>query len=120
MNSKPSKVPNVCAELYTADPLNRRLRISWDHLPCHLQNGANIAHYIIHYNTTSGSEVESFLSNDHRGSTHCSVSGDGWQCFILIPKKQNEIYTFQVAAHNSNGDGQFSDPVYTMPGTQGI
>ena len=119
MNSEPSKVPNVCAEVDRNDHLNRELRISWDHLPCHLQNGANIAHYIIHYNTTSGREVETILTNDHGGiNTHCGLSGCSWQCFIL-PMYLNEIYTFQVAAHSSNGDGQLSDPVYTMPGIQG-
>ena len=111
INSKPSKVTSVCAEV---DPTDQgRLMNSWDHLPCHLQNGANIAHYIIHYNTTSGREVETILSTD---SKLCWTSGD--RC-VITTNLSNEIYTFQVAAHSSNGAGQLSDPVYAMLGNQG-
>ena len=116
MNSEPSKVPNVCAEVETMST-DQRLRISWDRLPCHLQNGANITHYIIRYSLTSGEEVGTIDNSGTDASCAYISSGDSWQCSIVA--EQNKMYTFQVAAHSNIGVGRFSDPVCAMLGTQG-
>ena len=89
--------------------------ISWDLLPCHLQNGADITGYIIQYSPTSDGEAKNISISDNRGD--CDVeSGGRYSC--LLPSSslftQRVPYSFQVAAVNSYGVGPFSDPVIGM------
>ena len=120
MNSIPSQILRVCAgpdrSYLTGDILN----ISWDPLPCHLQNGADITGYIIQYGPTSGGETQNVSSSSSRllcgqesgGLYKCLMSGR-----FFIPF---QAYTFQVAAINSYGVGPFSSPVKAMLNTQGM
>ena len=62
----PSQVSHVVAEMDTLNTPNSRLSISWDPLPCHLQNGADITDYIIQYNLTSTNETRSISTSDDR------------------------------------------------------
>ena len=71
-----SSTPKVCSgpDRSKSDPFGHRLNISWDPLPCHLQNGADITGY-----SPYSCSISSSLLND--GQTH----------------------TFQVAVRNRNG-----------------
>ena len=101
-------------ELTTANKQN----ISWDLLPCHLQNGADISGYIIQYNRTSGSAARNISSSDSR--VGCGVkSGGPYRCLLPSSLFTTEVpYSFQVAAVNSYGAGPFSGQVNsTINGT---
>ena len=118
MNSSPSKLLRVCVW----PTVQNKLNISWDLLPCHLQNGADITDYVIQYNRTFGGEAQNiYSSSSDNGVTCAKVSGGRYGC--LIPEAlfiSASSYTFQVAAINRYGDGPFSDPVNTEIGVQSI
>ena len=111
--SPPSKLSRVCIGPSTLleDQVQGRFNISWDPLPCHLQNGANIIGYIIQY-TQLSTGVAGRVSNRH-GSFLCGQeSGGPYSCRVAYTFfNSNQTYTFQVAARNNNGDGSFCDPI---------
>ena len=97
-----------------------RVNISWDYLPCYLQNGADISAYIIQY-TCSPNGVPSNISSSDSRLLCCQEPGGPYSCVVafslLIP---GVTYSFQVAAQITYGVGSFSDPVTTVYGSQGI
>ena len=96
---------------------NKR-NISWDLLPCHLQNGADITGYIIQYSPTSGGVAQNISSSDSR--VDCSVeSGGPYRCLLPYSLFATGVpYSFQVAAVNRYGAGPFSGQVNaTISGT---
>ena len=104
-------------------PVQSKLNIFWDLLPCHLQNGADITDYIIQYSRTSGGEARNISSLDNQ--LICEVDGGRYQqCLSLATVTMLFIYgtsyTFQVAAVNSNGVGPFSDPIISEIKVQSI
>ena len=88
--------------------------ISWDLLPCHLQNGADITGYIIQYSPTSGGEAQNISSSDSR--VNCGVeSGGPYRCSLHSSLFTLGVsYSYQVAAVNSYGVGPFSGQVIGM------
>ena len=115
MSSVPTRLHRVCAVVSPGS----RLKISWDLLPCHLQNGADITGYIIQYSSTSGGEAQN-VSNAQM--TCGQESGGPYRCLIagsllFIP---SQTYTFRVAAINSYGVGPFSGPVNASLSSQGM
>ena len=118
MNSIPSQLSRVCAGPDRSDSSGDKFNISWDPLPCHLQNGADITGYIIQYRLTSGGEAQNVSSAQ---MTCGQESGGLYNCLMrghfFIPF---QAYTFQVAAINSYGVGPFSSPVNAMLNTQGM
>ena len=114
MKSVPSQLSRVCAG---SDVFVGKVNISWDRLPCHLQNGADITGYIIQYSPTSGGEAQNVSSaqmicdQESGGPYRCLIAGS-----LFIP---TQTYTFQVAAINSYGVGPFSDPVDATQVSQG-
>ena len=111
-NSAPSQISRVFAELDRLDPRSR-FSIFWDPLPCHLQNGADITDYIIHYSlVTDGPGEARTISTANNQSVTCSQEPIGpYKCYMSSLFFTNERYTFQVAARNSFGVGPFSVPV---------
>ena len=96
-----------------------RVDISWDPLPCHLQNGANISGYIIHYTylpTGVGTCISSFdgrlICRQEPGGPYSCVAATS--LFIA-----GETYSFQVAAQSAYGVGSFSNPITIVYGSQG-
>ena len=124
--SPPPKLPRICVGLSTLpeDLPQGRVNISWDPLPCHLQNGADISGYTIQYSPLPNGEATT-ISNRH-GSFLCGQeSGGPYSCRVSSTLfRLNQMYSFQVAAQNSHGDGSFSDPVSVesipIPISQGI
>ena len=112
MKSPPSMLPRVCVGPSTS-PHQGAVNISWDPLPCHLQNGADVNGYIIQYTPLSTSMTTRITSS--RDDVNCSQEvGGPYSCVVnesssLISSYQS--YSFQVAAQNNNGDGSFSDPI---------
>ena len=110
----PSQVSHVVAEMDTLNTLNSRLSISWDPLPCHLQNGADITDYIIQYSLTSTNETRSISTSDDRLSCKQEPVGP-YGCYLTSSLLlEDQMYTFQVAAMNGYGVGPFNDPVKAM------
>ena len=104
-NSMPSQLQKVCV-----GQARSRLNISWDLLPCHLQNGADISDYIIQYHPTSRGEAENVSSTDER--VGCRQFGDHYSCLSASTFLTFEdSYTIQVAAINIFGIGAFSEVV---------
>ena len=104
-------------------PIQNKLNIIWDLLPCHLQNGADITGYIIQYSRTSGGETQNISSLDNQLT--CKGYGDHYQqCLSLTTVTMlftsGSSHTFQVAAVNSNGVGPFSDPIISEINVQSI
>ena len=88
-----------------------RLNISWDPLPCHLQNGADIIAYTIQY-TQLSTGVTATVSNHHTSFLCGQESGGPYTCRVAYKFfNRNQTYTFQIAARSNNGDGSFSDPI---------
>ena len=111
MRSAPSMLPRVCVGPSTSPHLGR-VNISWDPLPCHLQNGDAITSYIIRY-THLSTGVVSQITSFHR-SLQCSQEVGGlYSCVVTesLLISSNQSYNFQVSAQNNYGDGPFSDPI---------
>ena len=119
--SAPAQIIRVCAGPELLSTQQGRVNISWDVLPCHLTNGADISGYIIQYSRQSGDErnistldivlkeaCRPSYNYDHRYSCLLSESPR------LLQRGVN--YIFRVAARNGYGVGPFSDPVFGMIG----
>ena len=116
----PSKLQHVCVGILSND--HERLNISWEPLPCHLQNGADIKNYSIQYRRASDShnQVNTISSSD--GRLDCVQESNGpYRCVTKVVAdstglQQNQKYIFQVSAVNGHGFGPYSDPVSATPG----
>ena len=120
MRGPPSQLQRVCVGPPTSLQHQSRVNISWDPLPCHLQNGADVVGYIIQYFRLPNGVPSSISSFDGRllcrqepGGPYSCVT----QISFFIP---GVTYSFQVAAQNVYGIGSLSDPVTTVYGSQGI
>ena len=93
--------------------------ISWDPLPCHLQNGADIIDYTIQYTQLSTEVATNISSSDNK--LVCRQDSCGHYSCLPGPSvfMFGETYSFQVAAQNIYGLGSFSDPVFAEYGSQG-
>ena len=119
--SPPSMLSRVCAGPPTSleDQIQGQFNISWEPLPCHLQNGADIIDYIIQYTHLPNGEPINISSSDNRLECH-QDSGGHYSCvahFSLFTF--GETYSFQIAAQNIYGVGSFSNPVIAEYGSQG-
>ena len=121
--SSPSQLLRLCVGPPTSegDQTQGKVNISWDPLPCHLQNGNNVAGYIIRYTQLSmGAGVANTIVPNNK--LICSQeSGGPYSCLIaaeslFIPRM---TYSFQVAARNGFGVGSFSNSVIAVYGSQG-
>jgi hypothetical protein len=115
MRSAPAILPRVCVGTSTLPQYQGRVNISWDPLPCHLRNGADVTGYII-LHTRLSTGVTTRISSSHR-DVECSQEVGGlYSCVILaellIPS--NQTYSIQVAAQNNYGEGPFSDPINVL------
>ena len=111
--SLPSKLSRVCIGPSTLleDQRQGRFNISWDPLPCHLQNGTGISGYTIQYTRLSIS-IATTISNCHASLQCAQELGGPYSCQVTsVLFNSNEMYSFQVAARNKFGDGSFSDPI---------
>ena len=111
MRSPPSVLPRVCVGP-SSSPLLGRVNISWDPLPCHLQNGADIADdYTIQYTSLSPSVTRT--THDFHSEVQCSQEIGGLYSCVLAESLflSNQSYSFQVAVRNDYGEGSFSDPI---------
>ena len=90
VRSPPATLPSVCVGPSTSPQHQGRVNISWDPLPCHLQNGADVTSYTIQY-TRLSTGVAARISSFHRG-VNCSQAVDGlYSCVVaesLIPSDQ--------------------------------
>ena len=114
----PSQLPRVCVGPPTslADYTQGKLNISWDPLPCHLQNGADVTVYSIQYTELPDGGPNIIDSK----AECCQEPGGPYSCLaassFFIPRV---TYSFQVAARNSFGVGSFSNSVITVYDSQG-
>ena len=117
MRSPPSMILRVCVGPSHAGQSN----ISWDPLPCHLQNGADIIanDYIIQYTHLPTGEPTNVSSSDNKLECH-QDSGGHYSC---LPGPSvftfGQTYSFQVAARNIHGVGSFSTLLIARYGSQG-
>ena len=113
MRSPPGKFPRVCVGPSTSSQHQGRVNISWDPLPCHLQNRADVTSYTIQYTRLSTGVVTRISSSNRNVNCSQEVAIGGLHsCVVsesLIPS--NQAYSIQVAAVNNNGEGLFSNPV---------
>ena len=119
MRGPPSQLQRVCVGPSTTSQRPGRVNISWDPLPCHLQNGADVRDYIMQYiDMTTG--VATNISNSDR-RLHCRQEHDGpYLCLANASLFTSGVaYSFQVAPQSIRGIGPFSDPVTTVYGFQG-
>ena len=94
-----------------ADQIQGRFNISWDPLPCHLQNGADVSGYTIQY-TQLSTGLATNISNHHNYLLCDQESGGPYSCQVANSLfNPDQAYTFQVAANNNEGVGSFSDPI---------
>ena len=88
-----------------------RVNISWELLPCHLQNGADITSYAILYTPKSTGVATRFPSSSRY--VECSQEfGVLYSCmvaYLFIPNDQS--FSVQVDAQNNYGAGSFSNPI---------
>ena len=119
MSGPPSQLQRVCVGPSTSPQHEDRVNISWDPLPCHLQNGADISLYTIQYTRLTTGAPTNISSSDRRLECHRG-SGGPYSCVVNATLFMlGETYSFQVAAQNIHGVGSFSDPVTTVYGSQG-
>ena len=117
----PSQLPRVCVGRPTslADQTQGKVNISWDPLPSHLQNGADVTVYNIRYTRLPGGESNIIFSTNSKVECHKEPSGP-YSCLaassFFIP---HVTYSFQVAAQNSFGVGSFSNSVIILYGSNG-
>ena len=97
-----------------ADRAQGRVNISWDPLPCHLQNGADVTDrdYIIQYTRLTTGEPRNISVSDTRVD-YLQESGGPYSCVVApgLHFTSGVTYSFQVAAQNIYGVGSFSNPV---------
>ena len=97
-----------------ADRTQGKVNISWDPLPCHLQNGADIIdrNYIIQF-TRLPTGVPRNISVSDTGVDCLQESGGPHSCVIANSKRftSGVTYSFLVAAQSIYGVGSFSSPV---------
>ena len=119
MGGPPSQLKRVCVGPPTSPQHQGRVNISWDPLPCHLQNGADISGYIIQYTHLPNGASTNISSSG--GRVICRQEPDGpYSCVARASLFiAGVVYSFQVAIKNSHGVGSFSDPVTTVYGSQG-
>ena len=117
----PSQLPRVCVGRPTSlgDQTQGKVNISWDPLPCHLQNDADVTVYKIRYTRLPAGEPNIIVSTDRRVECR-QESGGPYSCLAVasffIP---HVTYSFQVAAQNSFGVGSLSNSVITVYRSQG-
>ena len=111
MRSPPSMLPRVCVGPSISPQYLGRVNISWDPLPCHLQNGADIFDYIIQYTPLSTGMTTRITSSN--GGVGCSQEvGGPYSCLVAESLlHSHNSYSIRIAALNNNGDGSFSDPI---------
>ena len=106
-----------------ADRAQGRFNISWDPLPCHLQNGADITDtdYIIQY-TSLTTGIPRNISVSDTGVDCLQESGGPYSCVVATGWRfiSRVTYSFQVAAQNIYGVGSFSNPVIAVHHPLGI
>ena len=111
MRSPPATLPRVCVGPSTSPQHQGRVNISWDPLPCHLQNGADISFYIMQYIRLPNS-VAIKITRSHHGVNCNQEVGGLYSCVVAESRiPNNQAYSFQVAAVNNYGEGSFSDPI---------
>ena len=111
MRSPPAILPRVCVGPSTSPQHQGRVNISWDPLPCHLQNGADVTSYIIQY-THLSTNVTTRITR-YQNSVNCRQEVGGlYSCVVAesLILSNLQSYSIQVAAVNNNGEGSFSDP----------
>ena len=117
MRGRPSQLQRVCVGQSSLQQIQDQINISWDPLPCHLQNGANISRYIIQdTHLASGTSRNISSHSDSRLECH-QVPGGPYSCEAdasLFITRPGETYRFQVAAQNVHGIGPFSIPIIFM------
>ena len=113
-NTAPLQLLRVCVGPDSSS--QGRVNISWDPLPCHLQNGADITGYILQYSPTSGGEVQNISSSDRDNRVDCGIeSGGPYRCLLYFALSTTEVsYSFQVAAVNRYGASPFSGQAIGM------
>ena len=115
----PSQLQRVCVGSPTslANQVQDRLNISWDPLPCRLQNGADIS-YIIQYTRLESVTPMNISSSPADRRLQCHQVADGpYSCLAdasLFVTSPGETYRFQVAARSVRGVGPFSNLVTFM------
>ena len=108
----------VCVGPSTTSRYRDRVNISWDPLPCHLQNGFDVSYIIQYTNLSTG--VETNISTERRQLCRQEPGGP-YSCLLAASLFIPDVtYSFKVAAQSVRGVGPFSDPVdYTVTGSQG-
>ena len=120
MTGPPSRLSRVCVGPPTS--INHRnegrVNISWDPLPCHLQNGVDVS-YIIQYTNLATGIATNISSSDSRLDCRQEPGGP-FSCLATASLFRTGVaYSFQVAAQSVRGVGSFSDPVTSLYGSQG-
>ena len=106
-----SQLLRVCVGPPSSPAYQGRVNISWDPLPCHLQNGADVTGYIIQYIHLSTGEATNISSSSTRLICRQETGGP-YSC--VVPASSfivNVAYNFRVAARNNFGVSSFSNPV---------
>ena len=109
--ASPLQLLRVCVGPPSSLAYRGRVNISWDPLPCHLQNGADIIGYVIQYTRLLTGEATNISSSSTRLICR-QESGGPYSC--LAPASifiVDLAYSFCVAARNNFGVGSFSNPV---------
>ena len=111
--SAPSQLSRVCARRSEGG-----VNISWDALPCHRQNGADITSYVIRHSSSRSISTDINLSSSKSNLLRFYRSGANrydYQIPLSTFLDGVVTYTFQVSARNSHGLGPFSTSVkYTV------
>ena len=119
--ASPSQLLRVCVGPPTspADQTQGKLNISWDPLPCYLQNGADVRFYNIQYTQLPDGGPNIIVSTDSRVECR-QESGGPYSCLASSSFFISRVtYSIQVAARNSFGVGSFSNSVITVHGSKG-
>ena len=121
MRAPPSQLQRVCVGPGppTSPQHGGRVNISWDPLPCHLQNGADVVGYIIRYtHLLTGASVNIFSSDSQLDCRQ--EPGGPYSCVAPASLFTLSVaYSFQVAAQSIHGVGPFNYPITTVYGSQG-
>ena len=108
----------MCVGPPTSSRFQGKVNISWDPLPCHLQNGADVD-YIIHYTHLSTGVSTNISSSDSRLLCR-QEPGDPYSCLAHDSLFTLGVaYSFQVAAQSVRGVGSFSNLVISVYGSNG-